>query len=312
VNNTTGVDNAGTGFYALARNTTGSANTATGSQALAFNTTGFNDTANGRLSLYRNTTGYRNTAVGMNSMNMNTAGNENTAIGMNSLNFNTTGSNNTGLGRAAGRGLTTGSDNVCVGAFTEGVAGESNTIRIGAGVSVTGGAAATPRTFIDRIRGITTGLADAMPVLIDSNGQLGTVSSSRRFKLDIQDMSDASAGLMKLRPVTFRYKQPYADGSQPIQYGLIAEEVAEVYPDLVVRSADGQVETVQYYKIDALLLNEYQKLYRRVEDEAALNASQAAQLAEQQQEIQELRSRLDALAALLERSTPAATATMRP
>jgi len=178
---------------------------------------------------------------------------------------------------------------------------------------MTGGSGAgTPRAFIDGIVGVTTGVADAIPVVIDSNGQLGTVSSSRRFKLDIQDMSDASAGLMKLRPVTFRYKQPYADGSQPIQYGLIAEEVAEVYPELVVHSADGQVETVQYYKIDAMLLNEVQRLYRRVEDESALNADQAAQLAQQQQEIQELRSRLDALAALLDHSNRAATAPNRP
>jgi hypothetical protein len=105
---------------------------------------------------------------------------------------------------------------------------------------------------------VQTGLGNAVPVLIDGNGQLGTVNSSRRYKEDIQDMSDASRGLMRLRPVTFRYRNPFADGSKPVQYGLIAEEVAEVYPDLVARSADGQIETLKYQVLDAMLLNEVQ------------------------------------------------------
>jgi hypothetical protein len=97
-------------------------------------------------------------------------------------------------------------------------------------------------------------------VVIDSAGQLGTVSSSRRFKEDIQAMGDVSNGLMHLRPVTFRYQKPFADGSKPIQYGLIAEEVAEVYPDLVAHSADGQIETVKYQVLDSMLLNELQRV----------------------------------------------------
>src|SRR5207253_7188545 len=105
-----------------------------------------------------------------------------------------------------------------------------------------------------------------IPVVIDSAGQLRTVSSSRRFKEDIQDMGEASSGLLHLRPVTFRYKKPYADGSKPIQYGLIAEEVAEVYPDLVARSADGQIETVKYQVLDSMLLNEIQRQARVIED----------------------------------------------
>jgi hypothetical protein len=109
------------------------------------------------------------------------------------------------------------------------------------------------------VRGVTTGENDAVPVVIDSNGQLGTISSSRRFKTDIQDMGDASRGLLRLRPVTFRYQKHFADGSQPIQYGLIAEEVEEVYPHLVARSADGQIETVKYQVLDAMLLNELQR-----------------------------------------------------
>jgi hypothetical protein len=109
------------------------------------------------------------------------------------------------------------------------------------------------------VRGVTTGNHDGVPVVIDSAGQLGTVNSSRRFKEDIQDMGEASRRLLSLRPVTFRYQKPFADGSKPLQYGLIAEEVAEVYPDLVAHSADGQIETVKYQVLDSMLLNEVQR-----------------------------------------------------
>jgi len=135
--------------------------------------------------------------------------------------------------------------------------------------------------FAAGIRGVTTGNNDAIPVVIDSNGQLGTVSSSRRFKEDIHDMDTASSGLMRLRPVTFRYQKPFADGSKPIQYGLVAEEVAEVYPDLVARSADGQIETVKYQVLDSMLLNELQKEHQQVQQQA--------------ETIQRLESRLAAL-----------------
>jgi len=121
--------------------------------------------------------------------------------------------------------------------------------------------------FAAGIRGVATGNNDAMPVVIDSNEQ-GTVSSSRRFKEDINDMDTVSSGLMRLRPVTFRYKKPFADGSKPIQYGLIAEEVADVYPDLVVHSADGQIETVKYHVLDSMLLNELQKEQKQVQEQA--------------------------------------------
>jgi hypothetical protein len=122
--------------------------------------------------------------------------------------------------------------------------------------------------FAAGIRGVTTGNNDAIPVVIDSNGQLGTVSSSRRFKEDINDMDTVSSGLMRLRPVTFRYRKPFADGSKPIQYGLIAEEVADVYPDLVAHSADGQIETVKYQVLDSMLLNELQKEHKQVQEQA--------------------------------------------
>jgi hypothetical protein len=111
------------------------------------------------------------------------------------------------------------------------------------------------------VAGVAGATVSGVPVLINTaTGQLGVASSSRRYKEDIQDMGDASNGLMRLRPVTFRYQKPFADGSKPIQYGLIAEEVAEVYPDLVAHSADGQIETVKYQVLDSMLLNEVQRL----------------------------------------------------
>ena len=132
---------------------------------------------------------------------------------------------------------------------------------------------------------MTTANNDAVPVLIDSAGQLGTASSSRRYKEDIQDMGDASRGLMRLRPVTFRYQKPFADGSKPIQYGLIAEEVAKVYPDLVARSADGQIETVKYQVLDSMLLNEVQRQQAEID-------AQKNQIRGLQQQIDELKSLL--------------------
>lgn len=120
--------------------------------------------------------------------------------------------------------------------------------------------------FAAGIRGVTTANNDAIPVMIDSAGQLGTVSSSRRFKENIADMGDASLDLMRLRPVTYRYKQPFADGSKPVQYGLIAEEVAEIYPDLVAHSADGKIETVKYQVLDSMLLNEVHRQQIEIRD----------------------------------------------
>lgn len=308
---TTGIRNVAIGESALANPTTGDYNIGIGWQALVA-TTGTSNVGIGRTALLANTTGTGNVALGRSALFVNTTGINNNAFGRVTLRYNTTGSNNSAFGYKAGYNLTTGSLNIDIGAETRGVAGEANAIRIGTGVSTTGGVATTKRTFIDGISGITTGLGTGNTVVIDTNGQLGTLLSSRRFKTDIQDMRDASAGLLKLRPVTFRYKQPYSDGSQPIQYGLVAEEVEEVYPDLVVHSADGQVQTVQYYKLDAMLLNEVQRLHLRAEEQAALNTDLTAELAEQRQEIQELRSRLDALAALLQRSNSAATAASRP
>jgi hypothetical protein len=127
------------------------------------------------------------------------------------------------------------------------------------------------------VRGVTTVQPDAIPVMIDSQGQLGTVSSSIRFKEDVRDMGYASRRLFDLRPVTFRYTRAFADGSKPLQFGLVAEEVAQVFPELAVRSANGEIETVHYERLSAMLLNELQQQQRRLDEvEAQLKQLLAA------------------------------------
>jgi hypothetical protein len=202
------------------------------------------------------------------SLGDNTTGSDNVAVGLGALAQNTTGSNNVGVGYQGGESLTTGSNNIDIGAA--GVAGESDIIRIGTTGTQT-------KTFIAGVDGVTTGLPGAA-VLVDANGQLGTVSSSRRYKEDIQPMADASERLLKLRPVKFRYKKSDAKGEKPIQYGLIAEEVAEVFPELVVPNLKGDPETVAYHILPALLLNEYQKEHEQLKAEHEVNQEQSARL----------------------------------
>jgi hypothetical protein len=293
--NTTGSNNTASGYQALAANTTGYDNTASGLQALAVNTTGSLNTASGYGALYWNTTGNNNTATGLQALQANTTGYDNTAFGMGALQANTTGNGNTAVGYAAGIYLTTGSNNIDVG--NAGIAAESNTMRIGNGQT---------RTFIAGIRGVTTGLNNAVAVMVDSNGQLGTISSSRRFKDDIAEMAGASGGLMRLRPVTFHYKSDQNPAGRTLQYGLIAEEVAEVYPGLVAHSKDGQVETVLYQFLPPMLLNEYQKQQRTIDTQQHTIDAQGAELARQtarfnatasalKAENDELRAQVDAL-----------------
>jgi hypothetical protein len=184
------------------------------------------------------------------------AGQNNVAIGSNALSTNTTGNDNIAVGNKAGT-LITGSSNIAIG--HPGVGGESNAIRIGT-------AGTHMNTYIAGING--TLAAGGSQVLIDSTGHLGTFSSSRRYKEDIRDIGDASDRLMDLEPVQFRYRQPASDGSKPLQYGLIAEDVATVYPELVVHDANGQIESVQYHQLPALLLNELQKEHRTIAEQA--------------------------------------------
>ena len=306
--NTTGNDNAAIGQWSLENTTTGSNNTASGQAALEDNTTGSGNTATGQNALNANTTGNQNTAVGFQAMMTNNAGGSaafganamqlsidaccDAAFGTQALQNNTFGQQDTAIGGLALSNNTTGNNNIAVGfqAATSVTGANSNNIHIGSvGASGDGAAAnsgviriGTPGTqtsfFAAGVTGVTTGLAGAVNVVVDGNGQLGTISSSARFKEDINDMGDASSGLLRLRPVTFRYKQPYLDGSKPLDYGLIAEEVADVYPDLVVKNADGQVQTVQYQKLTPMLLNELQKQAEQIRQQAEQNRLQTEQI----------------------------------
>jgi hypothetical protein len=290
---TTGSNNSATGDEALESDTSGGGNTAMGSQALYSNTIGGGNTASGDFALYSNIEGALNTAMGEGTLYFNSKGSANTATGANAL-FSTSGMHNTAIGYMAGANLTTGDNNMDIGANVPGVAGESNTIRVGN--------ASNNRTFIAGIYGVPTGLPGAA-VLVDANGQLGTISSSRRFKDDIEDMGDASSDLMKLRPVTFRYKQAQEDGSHPLQYGLVAEEVAEVNPGLVQFDKDGNPQTVLYHVLPALLLNEVQKEHQRIEDQENVIQSQQEQIRSQQEQLKAQEERLRKLEAILSSNT---------
>jgi hypothetical protein len=290
--NTTGNGNTASGYQALYASTTGGGNTAAGSQALQKNTSGSLNTADGSGALGSNISGGSNTASGYCALCSNTTGVANAALGQDALFRNTTGSYNTAIGTSSGfngnasnGGVATGNNNIAIGYYagsivsgdssnnihigSQGKSTDANTIRIGGTQSV-GDSVTQNKFFAAGIRGTTTGNNDAIPVVIDSNGQLGTISSSRRFKEDIHDMDTTSSDLMRLRPVTFRYQKPFADGSKPVQYGLIAEEVEKVYPDLVAHSSDGQIETVKYQVLDSMLLNELQKEHQQVQQQAEM------------------------------------------
>src|SRR6266496_3534329 len=269
---TNGGFNTATGVYSLFSNTSGFFNSATGAYSLANNTAGNYNTANGYGALYYNTGGNQNTATGFGALFKNTTGNYNTANGLQALASNTTGSGNIALGWAAGYNLTIGNNNIDIG--NGGVAAESNTIRIGTAVQT--------RTFIAGIRGVTTVNA-AIPVLIDTVGQLGTVSSSRRYKKEIKAMEQASEAILSLKPVTFHYK---SDTKDTPQFGLIAEEVAEVNPDLVVRDVDGEIYTVRYDAVYAMLLNELLKEHRKVEEQQGAITELRSTVAQQQKDFE--------------------------
>jgi hypothetical protein len=270
ISNTTGSNNTANGLNALASNTTGSVNTANGVNALFHNTTGGNNTATGVGALFNNTTGSNNAGFGINALFSNTTGNVNVALGVNSLLRNTTGSSNIALGVNAGGNLTIGNSNIDIG--NAGVAAEANTTRVGT-------QGTQRRAFIAGISG--TGVTGS-PVVVNSSGQLGVAVSSERFKEEIKRMDKASEAILALRPVTFRYKKNIDPDGVP-QFGLVAEEVAKVNPDLVVRDAKGEVYTVRYEAVNAMLLNEFLKEHYKNE--------------EQEKTIAELKSGMTALAA---------------
>jgi Chaperone of endosialidase len=293
--NTTGSCNVAVGAASLLNNTEGTNNTATGDFALYSNTTGNLNTANGLAALRSNTIGTSNTAEGGDALVFNTTGSANTAIGTGALGSNTTGNGNIAVGSAAGHALTTGNQNIVIG-NPNAVAGESNTMRIGNSISQT-------RAFIAGIRGVATGNNDAVNVVIDSDGQLGTVSSSRRFKKEIKPIDTASEAILALKPVTFHYN---SDNTNRPEFGLIAEEVAEVNPDLVVRDKNNEVYTVRYEAVNAMLLNEFLKEHRKVEKQEATIAQLRKDLqvtvTRQQKQIEALSAALQKVSDQLELS----------
>jgi hypothetical protein len=282
--NTTGLDNTAVGFNALFSNTTGSYNTANGFVALQSNTTGTFNTATGRDALSSNTAGSSNTAVGVEALISNTTGNSNTAIGVVAL-LNNNGDNNIALGKSAGSNLTTGDNNIDIG--HPGATAESGRIRIGTRGTHTA-------TFIAGISGVAV---TGSQVIVNSNGKLGVTASSERFKDAVKPMGKASEAILALKPVTFRYRHELDPAGIP-QFGLVAEDVAKVDPDLVARDDDGKPYTVRYEAVDAMLLNEFLKEHRK-------NEQQEATIARQQKQIEALTEGLQKVSAQLEASKPA-------
>lgn len=321
--NTVGTDNTATGISSLSLNTTGGYNVAMGATALQGNTTGADNTAVGALALTQAVAGTGNTAIGKGALynsgkivaatslvaggtytilstGLSPNNTDFTLIGAANSNVGTTflatapgtglgtalpiANNNIAIGTNAAGSLITGSNNIALGSYITDT--ESNTMRLGN---------VQNRTFVAGVRGVQTGFNNAVGVVIDGSGQLGTISSSRTVKDTITDMADASASLMDLRPVTFHYTADRSPSGRTLQYGLIAEEVAAVYPQLVAHSADGRIETVMYQYLPPMLLNEYQKQQRTIAAQAARLSElevRLARLEALEQEISRIRSRI--------------------
>ncbi len=285
--NTTGTKNTAVGTAALVYNDSGIENVAVGFQALFQNTTignsaGAFNTAVGTLALQNNTTGVFNTAIGDDVLNMTTTTHDNTAVGAGAM-ANSTGTNNTAVGRQAGISSGTGNNNVYLGSNMNGVAGEND------------------HTYIRNINttSVSGGGTDTVTVNL-TTGLIGHATSSRRYKEDIKPMDNSSQTLFALKPVTFRYKKEI-DQSQSLEYGLVAEEVAQVDPSLAIRDKNGQIDSVRYNAINAMLLNEFLKEHRKNEEQektiAELNSGMtalAATVKEQAVQIQKVSAQLEA------------------
>jgi len=283
--NTSGGSNTATGFRALVNNR-GSLNTAMGADALFNNTTAFFNTAMGFQALYSNTTGLSNAANGYQALFSNQTGGQNTASGVQAL-YRTTGDLNIALGFQAGINLTTGDNNIDIG--NAGVAGESNKIRIGKQGTHNG-------TFIAGISGV---VVTGSQVVVNAMGKLGVATSSARFKEDIKPMGKSSEAILALKPVTFRYKKEI-DADQIPQFGLIAEEVAAVNPDLIGHDVHGKINTVRYEAVSAMLLNEFLKEHRKNEKQEAIIAELKSAVTEQQKQIESLTARVQKVRPQLE------------
>jgi hypothetical protein len=289
--NTSGSGNTGTGYQALYSNQSGANNAAYGYTALYHNTESFN-TAFGSQTLVANTTGVNNTAIGYQALAFNFNGAENTACGRGAL-LNNQGFSNIAIGAFAGSNLTTLSFNIDIG--NPGVAGEGGVIRIGNNDNTA--------TYIAGIAGQTVGNGGST-CYVDNAGKLGVFLSARRYKENIQRMGDASSALYSLKPVSFRYK-PEFDKSGTWHFGLIAEEVAEVAPNLVTHDAKGQLSTVRYEAVNAMLLNEFLKEHRKVEEQNCKLQEQGVTIARLEQQIDALTAGLQRVSAQLELSKSA-------
>ena len=301
---TTGQGNTGVGWYSLFTGATNNLNTAVGAGtlvlntadnntavgaiALLLNTSGTDNTATGASALTNNADGGSNTADGFNALNANTHGGGNTAIGRGALANTTTGTNNTALGNHAGNNLTTSdSNNIDIGNNVQGSAGESNTIRVGSDLPHTAGASAC---YIGGIFNQSIDPATGTNAGVDVNGKLGTMLSSRRYKHDIQLMGKASEVILALNPVTFHYK---SDAKNTPCFGLIGEEVADVNPNLVVRDKNGEILTVRYDAVNAMLLNEFLKEHHTVQEQQKEIDALKEELKEQRAQIQKVSAELE-------------------
>jgi len=269
--------NTAEGTNALFSLTSGVGNNAIGFQALLHNTTGIHNAADGFAALSKNTTGQHNTATGDEALGSNTTGSFNTADGGHALE-NNTGTGNTALGFGAGANVTTATNVICLGAGVLG-ANDNNSC------------------FIGNVFNRTSPVGAA--VFVNSSGRLGTITSSRRFKEEIEPMAQASEGLFALKPVTFRYKKGI-DPQRIPQFGLVAEDVEAVNPDLVVRDEEGKVNTVRYDAVNAMLLNEFLKEHRKVEELSSIVAEQrkevsalAAAVKEQAAQVQKVSAQVE-------------------
>jgi hypothetical protein len=284
-NDTTGNFNTAVG-PALISNTTGSVNTAVGLSTLAFNTAGSSNTATGGNALFNNTTGIQNTATGVNALLSNTTGGLNTAVGLAANTHNITGNSNTAVGANTFINQTSGDGNVALGSSAgSGVVTASNVIAIGHP-----GADVSATTWIGNVFGVTTVSGTTLPVIVSNTGQLGTVASSERFKKDISTMEKASEAILSFRPVTFHYK---TDTQDTPQFGLIAEEVAKVNPALVLPDKEGKPYTVRYDAVNAMLLNEFLKEHRTVQEQRKEIDALRAELKEQRALIQKVSDKVE-------------------
>ena len=317
---TTGNSNVAIGSQALFSNTSGSLETAIGWGALFSNISGYGNSAFGGGALYNNTTGFNNTASGHSTLNSNTTGSynvangvaalqtangshnvamgyatlsnviggDNTAIGEQALRLVTSGDNNIALGALSGYNLLNGSNNIIIG--NRGVSADDGLIRIGT-------VSTHRKAFIAGINGVT--VANGVGVIVNPQGQLGTVVSSERYKDHIQPMDKASEAILALKPVTFRYKHELDPDGIP-QFGLVAEEVEKVNPDLVARDEVGKPYTVRYEAVNAMLLNEFLKEHRRNQQQESKIEQQEAKIARLEKQIETLSSGLQQVSAQLE------------